>query len=181
MRLLLRVISPLLALALAATGALLFIEVVAAWWVGERPDYRGLLVPWRAWQALALGHSWSAVASIAICLAVALVGAVLLVVAGLARRGEVRLHDPAVQISVAASPQVLARLVGQRVRATDEIVSATVRASARSVRIRAVGRGDQPRALRPVVRRSAGGILEELPLARRPRVSVSVSAERGLR
>ena len=181
MRLVLRVLSPLLALALTAAGALVSIEVFAAWWVGDRPGYRGLWVAWRSWQALAMHYSWSAVASIAICLAVAVIGVVLLLIAGLARRGEVRLNDPAAQISVTASPQVVARLVGQRVRATEEIVSATVRASARSVRIRAIGRGEQPRALRPVVRRRAGEMLEELPLARRPRVSVSVHAERGLR
>ena len=181
MRLLLRVISPLLALAIAIAGIVLVTEVIAAWWVGDRPGYRGLWLPWRAWHGLAMHYSWSAVASIAVCVAVAVAGAVLLLIAGTAGRGEVRLHDPSAQISVTASPQVVARLVGQRVRAIDEIVSAAVRASARSVRVRAVGRGDQPRTLRPLVRQRAGELLTELPLARRPRLSVSVRAERGLR
>jgi hypothetical protein len=48
MRLLLRLLAPLLGLALAAAGVLLVIEVVAAW---VRPATgSGLLVPWPEWR-----------------------------------------------------------------------------------------------------------------------------------
>jgi hypothetical protein len=49
------------------------------------------------------------------------------------------------------------------------------------VRVRAVGRGDDPAELRPAVRSRAKELLDELPLARRPRLSISVREERGLR
>ena len=57
MRVLLRLLAPLLGLGLAAVGLLLVIEVVAAW---VRPAAgRGLLVPWPQWRAALESLSWA--------------------------------------------------------------------------------------------------------------------------
>ena len=181
MRVLLRVLSLLLSLAVAAAGALLATEVVAAWLVADQPGYRGLLVPWVPWRSYLEQHTWRGVPPQLVCASVAVLGLLLLLLALGARRKDVPLTDPAAEISVTASPTVLARLVGQQVRATDDITAADVTASARVVRVRAVGRGDDPAELRPAVRTRAKELLDELPLARRPRLSVSVREERGLR
>lgn len=181
MRVLLRVLSPLLGLAVAAAGALLAVEVVAGWLLGDQPGYRGLLLRWGAWRTVAEQLTWRSVLMLGCSAAVAVVGLLLLMVATAARRRDIPLTDPAYEISVTASPKVLARLVGQRVRSTDEISAATVTASARSVRVQAIGRGERPSELRPSVRTRVGDLLDDIPLARRPRVSVSVRAERGLR
>lgn len=181
MRVLLRVLSPLLGLVIAAAGAMLAVEVVAAWLLGDRPGYRGLLLHWGAWRTVLEQITWRSVLMIGCSVVVAVIGLLLLLIAGTARRRDIALTDPADEISVTASPKVLARLVGQRVRSTDDISAASVIASARSVRVQAIGRGERPSSLRPSVRTRVDELLDDLPLARRPKVSVSVRAERGLR
>ncbi|NIB33740.1 hypothetical protein HBB16_21505 [Pseudonocardia sp. MCCB 268] len=65
---------------------------------------------------------------------------------------------------------MLACLVGGRVRAVDAVTAATVTASARSVSVRARGRGGSPRSpTRPALCRRRP---MALPLARRPRLTV---------
>ena len=56
-RALLRVLAPLLGIALAAAGVLVVIEVVAAWVLPEHEG--GLLVPWPDWGATLAGLSWN--------------------------------------------------------------------------------------------------------------------------
>lgn len=91
MRALLRVLAPLLGIALAAVGVLVVIEVMAAWVLPGTNT--GLLVPWRDWAATLANLSWnqSPVPSIAIGVGVA--GLLLIIVGLAARRREVRL-DP---------------------------------------------------------------------------------------
>ncbi len=192
MRVLLRVLAPLLGLGLAAAGALLVIEVTAAWLLGAEisaggtsivadPGQQGVLVPWRAWRSGLEALTWRSLLMLAVCAAVALLGLLLVVLAGGARRRDIRLEDPAENVSVTTSPRVLARLVGQRVRAQDQVASASVTASARAVKVVAVCRGEVPEGLPAGVGAGAGALLEELPLARRPRLAVSVRSDGGPR
>ncbi|MGQ0480888.1 MAG: DUF6286 domain-containing protein [Pseudonocardia sp.] len=177
MRVLLRVLAPLLGLGLAAAGALLMIEVTAAWLLGDQ----GVLVPWPAWQSALDSLTWRSLLVIAVCAAVALLGLLLVVLAGTARRRDIRLQDPAEDVSVTTSPRVLARLVGQRVRAEEQVASASVTASARAVKVVAVCRGEVPEGLSAGVGAGAGALLDDLPLARRPRLAVSVRSDGGPR
>ena len=177
MRVFLRLLSPLFGLAVAVADALLAVEVIADWLIGSRRGYSGLLVPSPRWPAELAILPWHSLLAVVVCACVAVVGRLLLWVAGLAHRREIRLTDPTKEISVTASPDVLARLVGQKVRAGEEIVSA----SARRVRVNAVGRGEHPGQLRPTVRGQVVELIDDLPLARRPRISVAVHAARGLR
>ena len=174
MRVLLRVLAPLLSLAVAAIGALVVVEVVAAW-VG-RVSGAGLLVPWRDWRTTVQNTLWTAQPVLWIAVGVIVVGAVLLLVGLLARRHDVALDAPSPGLTVATAPRVLARLVGTRVRAADPVTAASVTASARSVVVNARGRGDTD-ALREAARGAASGVLDALPLARRPRLTVRATPE----
>ncbi|WP_433507511.1 DUF6286 domain-containing protein [Pseudonocardia halophobica] len=173
MRVLLRTLAPLLGLALAAVGVILVIEVVAAW---VRPAGRGLVVPWPAWQAALSGLPWSARPVIVVAICVAVVGLLLLLIALLARRHDVALTAPTPEMTVATSPRVLARLVGRTVRESDDVAAASVSASARKIVVRAEGWPDAGggfAGLTDTVRGRVSTLLDELPLARRPRVAVS--------
>lgn len=181
MRVLLRVLAPLLGLGLAAAGALLVIEVVAAWVRGAGPGFQGALVPWPAWRATLDMLGWRSGLMLAVCTGVALLGLLLVVLAGTARRRDIRFEDPAVDVSVTTSPRLLARLVGQRVRADDQVSRASVTATARAVRVVATCRGEVPEGLPAGVSRDAGALLDGLPLVRRPRLAVSVRSDGGPR
>lgn len=180
MRVLLRMLSPLLGLAVAALGTLLVVEVVAAW-LGATSGGAGLLMPWPGWRTTLEQVTWRDTWVLVGAGLTTLVGLLLLLMAGSARRHDIRLEAPAPEITVTTSPRVLARLVGRTVRSTDRITGASVKASARAVRVTVTARGEQPGELRPSVRTRVGELLDELPLARRPKVSVSVRSERGPR
>jgi hypothetical protein len=177
-RALVRVLAPLLGIALAVAGVLVVIEVVAAW---VRPGMEGvLLVPWPDWRDTLANLSWnqSPVPGIAIGVGV---GGLLLIIVGLAaRRSEVRLEAPRTDMTVTTSPRVLARLVGTRVRESDDVLSASVAASARRVAVTALAWHDAPPDLREVIVGRVQELLDELPLRRRPRVAVSVRKQEGV-
>jgi hypothetical protein len=176
MRLLLRLLAPLLGLALAAAGVLLVIEVVAAW---VRPATgSGLLVPWPEWRGTLENLSWDEYPVPAIAVAVAVVGLLLLLIGLLARRSDVVLAAPAEEMTVTTSPRVLARLVGRRVRAGEDVASAAVTASRRRVAVTAQGWADPDPQLRESIAAGVEELLDELPLQQRPRVTVRVVERR---
>ena len=178
MRILLRVLAPLLGIALAAAGVIVVIEVVAAW---VRPDMQGgLLVPWPDWMATLAGLSWNESPVRGIAIGVGVVGVLLMIVGLTARRADVRLEAPTTEMTVTTSPRVLARLVGTRVRESDDVVSASVTASARRVAVTALVWQDAPAELREVLVGRVKELLDELPLRRRPRVAVSVRKQAGV-
>ena len=116
MRVLLRVLAPLLGIVLAAAGVLLVVEVVSAW---VRLDTDGgLLVPWPDWGATLAGLSWNESPVAAIAIGVGVAGLLLMIVGLAARRADVHLDAPSSDMTVTTSPRVLARLVGTRVRAS---------------------------------------------------------------
>lgn len=177
MRLLLRVLAPLLGLALAAAGVLVVIEVVAAW---VRPAATtGLVVPWHEWRTVLEDLTWARHPVLPIAAGVAVAGLLLVLVGLAARRSDVRLDGPAPEIIVTMSPRVLARLVGRRVRATDDVAGATVTASRRRVSVAARGWGEAGPELHDAVADRVDDLLDELPMHRRPHVAVSVQDGKG--
>lgn len=167
MRVLLRVLSPVLGLALAGAGAVLLV-LVARHWAG-----RGL--PLRA------DWSWvdRPVLVAGACLAAG--GLVLLVVASRAGVRQVALDDPADGVRVVTTPASLARVVGHRVRAEDGVVDASVTASRRRVRVRATSRLHDEASLRPRLLEVAQAAVADLPMPARPRVSVVVMSPKDRR
>jgi hypothetical protein len=178
-RVLLRVLAPLLGITLAILGALVALEVIAAWVRPGRP--RGLLVPWPDWRATVETVTWAQRPVAGIAIAVAALGLLLVLVGLLARRTDITLDGPAPEITVITTPRVLARLVGRRVRAAEEIAAASVTASRRRVAVNAEAWSDAGPELRETVRARVEELLDELPLHTRPRVLVSVHERRGPR
>ena len=178
MRVLLRVLAPLLGIALAAAGVLVVIEVVAAWVLPERrvaSSFRG-----RTGAARCANLSWDESPVPGIAIGVGVAGLLLMIVGFAARRREVRLEAPTAEMTVTTPPRVLARLVGTRVRASDDVLSASVTASARRVAVTALAWHDAPPDLREVIVGRVEELLDELPLRRRPRVAVSVREQEGV-
>ena len=176
MRVLLRILAPLLGLALAAAGVLFAIEVVAAWVLPDATA--GLLVPWPDWRATLENLAWADDPVPGIAIGVAALGLLLVLLGLSARRSDIHLDAPG-QIVVTTAPRVLARLVGTRVRATDDVAGAAVTASARKVSVTAQAWGDATPELRDTVRSRIDELLDELPLRHRPRVGVSLQERRG--
>lgn len=184
MRVLLRLLTPVLGLALAAAGVLLAIEVVAAWTrIGT--DQAGVLVPWPQWRAALESTSWSETLVAAIAIGVAVLGLVLVLVGLGARRSDIDVTAPRPEMTVTTSPQMLARLVGKRVRRGAEVAGADVTASKRRITVGAQGWGEMDgsagKALRTSVEETVSALLDDVPLARRPRVTVRVAQRRGPR
>lgn len=172
MRVLLRVLAPLMGLAVAAAGVLVVIEIVAAWVV--TPASGGVVVPWTDWQATLSALTWRDQPVLVVAVVTAVVGLLLMIVGFLARRGDIGLDSPGDDLTVTTSTRVLARLVGTRVRAAEDVAAAAVTASGRRVVVD-VEAWDDPTGLRESVTDRVGALLDELPLRRRPRVAVSVA------
>jgi len=170
-RLLTRLVAFAFGLAIAAVGALVLIEVG---WAMARPERGPLLVPWPQWLDRAGELAWNGGAARAAAWVLVGAGLVVLLIAALSGRHDVFLQDPAPDVTVTTSPGSLARIIGQRVRGTDGVRSASVTASARSVRVRATSRLLDERRLRPVLMEQVNELVNELPLARIPHVHVVV-------
>ena len=175
----LRVLAPLLGLVLATVGVLVVIEVVAAWVLPG--DEGGLLVPWPDWGDALAGLSWSEGVVRGVAIGAGVVGLLMLLVGLTARRADVRLDAPSADMTVTTSTRVIARLVGARVRASDDVFSASVTASARRVAVTARAWNDAPEELRETLIGRVQELLAELPLRRTPRVAVSVQEREGVR
>jgi hypothetical protein len=154
------------------------IEVVAAWVLADTEG--GLLVPWPDWAGTLASLSWNQSPVPGIAIGVGVAGLLLIIVGLAARRREVRLEAPSTDMTVTTSPRVLARLVGTRVRDSDDVLSASVTASARRVAVTALVWHDAPPDLREVIVGRVQVLLDELPLRRRPRVAVSVRKQEGV-
>ncbi|MDL5156609.1 DUF6286 domain-containing protein [Actinomycetospora termitidis] len=177
MRFVLRLLSPLIGLVVAAIGAITTIEVVTAWLA---PASSPLVVPWPAWRDGLDGLTWSSGAVRTIAIVVGVVGLLVLLVGLVARRHDVALTDPVPEVTVTTSPRSLARAVGHEVRSHADVVSASVVASQKKVVVKA-GTLDAPEDVRTAVRERVDEVLTRLPLAHRPRVSVSVAATKGVK
>jgi hypothetical protein len=171
MRILLRLLSPLLGLAVAALGVLVALEVIWAW---VRPADGPLVLPWPAWQATLQGWNWTSTPVRLIAAGLIAVGLFFLMLALAASRREVRLINLAPDVTVTTSPRSLARLVGHHVRELDQVASASITATPRKISVRTTSRQPSDAATRDITE-SVQSLLSELPLTRTPRVSVAVS------
>lgn len=172
MRALVRLITAAAGLIALVAGILLVVEAIGAW---ANPGGRGVLVPWSDAGSSMRDLSWQDLPVRLVAAAAVLVGLILLLAASRAGRKEVRLADPAPEVTVTTDPRSLARLVGHQVRAEDGVATATVTADRRKVKVKARGRFRSVGDLRDRVSKKAAAAVEDLPLQRRPRVSVSVS------
>jgi Family of unknown function (DUF6286) len=170
MRLLIRILALILGLAITTAGAMVLAGVG---WAMARPD-EGALLPWPHWLDRAEELVWTASTVRVTAWVLVAAGLAMLLLAVLSGRHDVYLQDPAPDVTVTTSPRSLARIVGQRVRGTDGVRSASVTASARSVRVRATSRLLDERRLRPVLIEQVNELVNELPLARVPHVHVVV-------
>ncbi len=176
MRALVRLLSALLGLAIAAAGGLLAAETAWQWY---RPQGAPLLVPWPVWRERLGELTWASTEVRLVAVGVALVGLLILLAALLARPRTIRLADPATAVTVSTTPRSLARAVGHHVRQQENVDSASVSATARKVRVRASSRFAPTAELRPRLVESVTDLLDDLPLGKRPRISVAVRSARG--
>jgi hypothetical protein len=176
-RFVLRLLSPLLGLVVAAVGVLVLLEVITAW---AAPASSPLVVPWPAWRTALSAATWSSSLVRTIAIVVAIVGLLVLLVGLVARRHDVRLTDPVPEVTVTTSPRSLARAVGHEVRSHSEVVSASVVATSTKVVVKAATL-DEPETVRQAIRERVDGLFARLPLARRPRVAVSVAPTKGVK
>jgi hypothetical protein len=120
-----------------------------------------------------------------IAIGVAVVGLVLVLIGAAARRSDIVVTAPRPEMTVTTSPQMLARLVGQRVRRGADVAGADVTASKRRISVGAQGWGDLDgsagKALQTSVEDTVAALLDDVPLARRPRVTVRLAQQRGPR
>ncbi|AHH95998.1 DUF6286 domain-containing protein [Kutzneria albida] len=178
MRVLVRLLSCLLGLAIAAVGGLLATEVTW-WWV--QPGSPPLLVPWHEWLRLLGTLNWASLPVRITAWSVAAAGLLLVLFAAAARRRDVRLNAPAPEITVTTSPRSLARTVGNSVRAAEGVTGASVTASRRRVRVRATSALKTEDQLRPRLTELAREVVGALPLPHTPSVSVVVDSPRDRR
>jgi hypothetical protein len=176
-RVFLRVLAPLLGLVLAVAGLALVVETVTAW---IAPSSSPLVVPWPAWRSALEGLTWQSGALRAVAIVVGVVGLLVLIVGLVARRHDVYLADPVPEVTVTTSPRSLARAVGHEVRSHDDVLSASVVASAKRVTVKA-STLDPAEDVRATVKARVEETLANLPLARRPRVAVSVTTTKGVK
>jgi len=176
-RLLLRVLAPLLALALAVVGLAIVVETVTLW---VAPSSSPLLVPWPSWRTAAEALTWQSGAVRGTAIGVGVVGLLVLLLGLAARRHDVYLADPVPEVTVTTSPRSLARAVGHEVRSHEDVVSASVVASAKKITVKA-STLDPAEEVRTAVRDRVEELLGRLPLARRPKVAVSVTTTKGVK
>ena len=177
MRLLMRLLFPLLGLVVALVGLALAVETVTLW---VAPTSSPLVVPWPSWLEDLSSLTWQSGALKVVAVLVGVVGLFVLLLGLTARRRDVYLTDPVPEVTVITSPRSLARAVGHEVRSHDDVVSASVVASARKIIVKAATL-DAPDGVRSSVRERVDELLTRLPLAVRPKVSVSVSVNRGVK
>lgn len=177
MRVLLRILSPLLGIVVAVVGLAITVETVAAWLA---PGSSPLVIPWPSWRTAADGLTWQSGVVQAVAIVVGVIGLLVLLVGLIGRRHDVYLADPVPEVTVTTSPRSLARAVGHEVRSHGDVVSASVVASSKKVTVKAATL-DAADTVRDSVRERVGELLGRLPLDRRPKVAVSVSTTKGVK
>lgn len=177
MRLLLRLLFPLLGLLVALIGLAIAVETVTLW---VAPTSSPLVVPWTSWRDGLTSVTWQSGGVTAAAVLVGIVGLFVLVIGMSGRRRDVYLAEPVPEVTVTTSPRSLARAVGHEVRSHDDVVSASVVASTKKIVVKAATL-EAPDGVRASVRGRVDELLTRLPLATRPKVSVSVSVTRGVK
>ena len=177
MRVVLRLLSPLLGLAVAAAGLLIAVETATAWLA---PASSPLVVPWTTWRTTLDGLTWTSGAVRTTAVVLGILGLLVLGVGLAARRHDVRLTDPVPEVTITTSPRSVARAVGHDVRTLAEVISASVVASTARITVHA-STDATPAEVETTVRERVDEALGRIPLARRPSVRVSVTSTRVIR
>lgn len=178
MRLFVRLITAVAGLVVAAAGALLAIESA---WSLVRPGSRGLVLGPVVIRDALSGFSWDDTPVRIFAVALVVLGVVLLIAAVSSGHRELRLHDPAPEVTVTTDRRSLARLVGHQVRDQDGVAAATVTAGAKRVRVKASARFRESGDLRERLTSTAEHAVGDLPLPSTPKVLVSVAAPKERR
>lgn len=176
MRVLVRFLAALAGFAVAVLGVLGVVELVTA-----SVSPASMPVPWSGVRAALDGLAWSGLPVRIAAVTAIVLGLLLALLALRAGRTDIRLRDPAPEVTVTTDPRSLARLVGHRVREDEDVASARVAATRRRVRIKAVGTASSVAGLRPRLSESAEHTVQALPLLAQPRVSVSAAAAKEKR
>lgn len=172
MRLLVRLVAALLGLLAVVAGVVLAVEAGWAWF---RPESSGLMAPWQRLQGPLDRVSWSDPRVMIVAGVLALVGLLLLLVAARAGRKDIRLHDPAPEVTVTTDRRSLARLVGHHVRDQDGVAHASVTATRSRVRVKATGEFSSVGDLRSRLTTVTEETVKDLPLRTRPTISISAA------
>lgn len=173
MRVLLRLVSPLLGLAVAALGFLVALESA---WALARSDSDPLAVPWREWRDDLETHDWNETVVTVIAASAVGIGVLLLLLASTARRHDIALSAPAPDVTVVTTPRSVARVVGHRVRTSDGVRSATVTASGRRIRVRATSRLYDEKQLRPVLTERLHELVKTIPFEHPPKLNIVIDS-----
>ncbi|HEY8373726.1 MAG TPA: DUF6286 domain-containing protein [Pseudonocardiaceae bacterium] len=176
MRLVLRLLSLLLGLALTIVGALLVVEVAWAW---LRPTSGPLLVPWPTWRSRLDELTWASPVVRWVAIAAILAGLLLLLLGVAARSRQVPLRSPSSDVSVTAYPRLIAKSVRDRVRTLEGVRDASVTATARQIRVQATSRSADEVGLRQRLVDAVHSTIADLSLARSPKVIVTTDSSRG--
>jgi hypothetical protein len=167
-----RVLSLLLAAALAAAGIVVAVEIALA----GLGDSRWVL-RWPDWYRWAVDHDWTVAPVTVACWALVVAGLILLFFALALYRPitlEARPYSPDVVSLVRRA--ALERSLQRAAQAIDGIVGAGVKVSRHTVRIKARSNRRDVGGLRDSVAQSVGARLDMLHLANPPQVRVQVQA-----
>jgi hypothetical protein len=178
MRLLTRLVAALLGLVLAAAGVLLAVE---CGWALTRPSDDGLIIAPGTIVSSLGAITWQATPVRLIAGGLVVLGLVLLILTIRSGNKDVRLHDPAPEVTVTTDSRSLARLVGHQIREQDGVAGATVTAGGKRVKVRATPRYAESGDLRGRLTETAEHAVHDLPLRSSPKVLVAVGnpKERG--
>jgi hypothetical protein len=174
-RIVTRLVSALLALALLVGGALAALEILAAG-LGREDD---LVAPWRDWRRTLLDTPWEDY-TVRVVLAITLAVGLLLLFLLLAPRRPtaVPLAPKADGASAELDRSGLERYLSSRLRRVDGVATTSVRVRGGRARVSAVTPGRETTTVEQSLRRAAEDALGELGLASPLAVRVAVSSRR---
>ncbi|WP_034278550.1 DUF6286 domain-containing protein [Haloechinothrix halophila] len=175
MRAAVRLLSALLGLLIGSAGGLLAAETTWHWY---RPQNAPLLLPWPTWRDRLNELTWATTEVRLAAAGVAFAGLLILLVALLARVRMIRMVNPATTVTVETTPRSLARAVSHHVRQQENVDTASVTATTRKVRIRVSSSFAPAAELQPQLVAAVTDLLDDLPLSRRPKLSVAVRSTR---
>ncbi len=180
MRVVERLLSLLLALAVVVGSVLLALEV--GWAVAGQPP---LLVPWRSAYTSGGGNAWDSGPARVLAVALLVVG-LLLLLAELKPRRTPRLKlagsDPTIDAAITRRSLRSTMLAGAR--QVDGVSGAKVKVSKRKVKVRAVSRlgsAETAKGLTGELENALRDRLDALQLARQPTLRTRVAPRRGTR
>lgn len=176
MRVLTRVVSALLALALLAGGVLVTLEILVAGIGRERP----LVLPWDEWRRTALDTPWrDADARLAFILMIVVGGLLLLLLVARRRPTAVPLLHRVDGSDAEVERSGLERWLTARLEQVDGVSGARVRVRGGKAKVTAETPARETEAVRESVHSVAANHLHELGLARPLPLKVAVTSRRS--